>query len=109
MVYDPVTNRFFVSDPGNNRIVVVDAAKEAEIGSIAVPGAYGIDETPDHSVLYAGTQIGDIYAINPVTMQVSRRYLAAQIGPNGFHAYSARVLSNGELALLGDQGGIPGV
>jgi len=109
MVYDSATNRFFVSDPGGNRIEVLNAATEAEIATIPVPGAYGIDEAPDHSVLYAGTQMGDVYAINPATMQVTKRYLTAQIGSSGFQAYSARVLSNGELALLGSQGGIPGV
>lgn len=108
MVYDSVTNRFFVSDPGGNRIEVLNAATEAEIGTIPVPGAFGIDESPDHSVLYAGTLMGDLYAINPATMQVTHRYLAAQIGPNGFHAYSARVLSNGEIALLSSPGGVPG-
>ena len=105
MVYDSVTNRFFVSDPGGNRIEVMDAAAEAEIATIPVPGAYGIDESPDHSVLYAATEIGDVYAINPVTMQVTHRYLATQIGPNGFYASSVRVLANGELALLGYPGG----
>lgn len=109
MIYDSVTNRFLVSDPGGNRIEVLDAAREVEIGTIPVPGAYGIDETPDHSVLYAGTQMGDVYAIDPVGMKVTHRYLAAEIGPNGFHAYSARILANGELALLGSQGGISSV
>jgi len=109
MVYDSVTNRFFVSDPSGNRIEVLDAATETEIGTISIPGAYGIDEAPDHSVLYAGTQMGDVYAINPATMQVTQRYPAAEIGSSGFSAYSVRVLSNGELALLGSQGGITGV
>jgi len=106
MVYDSTTNRFFVSDPGNNRIEVLDAGKEAEIATIPVPGASGIDETPDHSILYAGTQIGDVYAINPLTMQVTQRYPAAQIGPTGFYAYEVRVLANGSLALLGDAQGV---
>ena len=110
MVYDPVTNRFFVSDPNGNRIMVLNATTEAEVATIIVPGAYGIDETPDHSVLYAGTQIGDVYAINPVTMQITHRYAAAQIGSNGFLAYSMRALSSGKLALLGAPGGsIPSV
>ena len=60
MIYHAPTNRYFVSDPGGNRVVVMDAAKEAEIGSIAVPGAYSVDETPDHTLLYIATQVGDI-------------------------------------------------
>jgi len=109
MVYDPPTKRYFVSDPDGNRIVVMDSTTEKEIGFIAVPGAFGIDEAPDHSVIYAGTQIGDLYAVDPVGMTVKRRYQASQVGTNGYHAYSARVLANGKVVLLGGQGGIPGV
>jgi hypothetical protein len=109
MVFDAPTNRFFVSDPNGNQIVVLDATKEAQIATIPVPGAYGIDETPDHSVLYAGTEIGDVYAIDPVAMKVTQRYQAAQIGTSGYAALAVRVLANGDLALLGSAGGIPSV
>lgn len=109
LVFDAPTNRFFVSDPDGNRIVVLDATREAQIATIPVPGAYGIDETPDHSVLYAGTTIGDVYAIDPVAMKVTQRYRASQIGTSGYTALAARVLANGDLALLGSAGGIPSV
>ena len=108
-VFDSNTKRFFVSDPSGNQIVVMDATKQTEIASIPVPGAFGIDETPDGSVLYAGTQVGDVYAIDPVAMTVEKRYIAAQIGPYGYEAYVVRVLASGDLALLGGQGGIPSV
>jgi hypothetical protein len=108
-VFDSNTKRFFVSDPSGNQIVVMDATKQAKIASIPVPGAFGIDETPDGSVLYAGTQVGDVYAIDPVAMTVKKRYLAAQIGPYGYEAYVVRVLASGDLVLLGGQGGIPSV
>lgn len=106
VIYDSNTNRFFLSDPGTNQIMVLDAGTQKEIGTIAVPGAYGMDETPDHSTLYAGTQLGDIYAIDPVAMKVTRRFIASQIGPSGYQAYSVRTLANGKLALLGGQGGL---
>lgn len=109
IVFNSSTNRFFVTDPASNRVFAMDAAKRTLIGSIVVPGAYGIDETPDQTTLYVGTQIGDVYAIDPVSMTVTERYMASQIGPNGFMAYSVRVLADGRLALLGGQGGNPGV
>jgi len=109
IVFNSSTNRFFVTDPASNRVFALDAAKRTLIGSIVVPGAYGIDETPDQTILYVGTQIGDVYAIDPVSMKVTKRYMASQIGPSGFMAYSVRVLADGRLALLGGQGGIPGV
>jgi hypothetical protein len=109
ILYDAPTNRFFVTDMSTNQIMALDAATQTQVGTITVPGAYGIDETPDHTTLYAGTQIGDVYAIDPVGMKVVHRYISSEIGANGYRAYSVRVLASGKLALLGGQGGIPGI
>jgi WD40 repeat protein len=108
-LYDPPTSHFFVTDPFSNQIFVFDSVSETEIGVIAVPGAYGIDETPDHTTIYVGTLTGDVYSIDPVAMKVKARYLASEIGPYGYQALVALVLSDGRLALLGEQGGIPSV
>jgi hypothetical protein len=108
-VFNSATSRFFVTDPYGNEILVFDATSGTKVGSITVPGAYGIDQTPDGSALYVGTLIGDVYTIDPVSMTVTQRYMASQIGPNGFSALVALVLSNGNIALLGSPGGIPSV
>jgi YVTN family beta-propeller protein len=108
-VYNQPTSHFFVTDPFSNSVFVVDSATEKKIATIAVPGAYGIDQTPDQSTLYVGTLIGDVYALNPVTMQVTRRYIASEIGPYGYQALIALVLADGRLALMGEPGGIPSV
>jgi hypothetical protein len=89
--------------------MVLDAGSQTEIGTISVPGAYSIDDTLDHSLLYVGTLIGDVYAVDPVTMTVTRRYTGSQIGPHGYFAFSALVLADGRLALLGEAGGLPSV
>jgi IPT/TIG domain len=109
ILFDPGTKRFFLSDPSLNRVFVIDAQTEQKIAEIPVPGAFAGDETPDHETIYLGTQIGDVYAIDPVSMSIKERYPAIQIGPYGFAAYEARVLADGRLALLGGQGGIPAV
>jgi YVTN family beta-propeller protein len=108
-VYDPSTSRFFVTDPFSNHVFVLDDTTESEIASIGVPGAYGIDEAPDHRSIYVGTVIGDVYVINPVTMAVTQRYMSSQIGPEGFQSWVALALADGRLALLGPPGGIPSV
>ncbi|MBI3476604.1 MAG: hypothetical protein HY010_12800 [Acidobacteria bacterium] len=102
-VYDPPTARFFVTDPSSSHVFVLDDVTESEIASISVPGAYGIDESPDHSALYVGTLIGDVYVINPVSMKITQRYKASQIGSSGFQAWIALVLADGRLTLLGQQ------
>ena len=108
-IYDASTSRIFVTDPGLNRVTVIDATTESEIASITVPGAFSVDDTPDHKTIYVGTIIGDLYTLDPIAMTVTQRYPAAQIGPYGFFAANAQVLSNGDVALLGTPGGIPSV
>jgi hypothetical protein len=109
IIYDAPTRRFFATSTFLNRVDVIDAKTEQVIAEIPVPGAFVGDETPDHSAIYMGTQVGDVYKIDPVSMQVLQRYPAVQIGPNGFPAYEVRVLADGRLVLLGSQGGIPAV
>jgi hypothetical protein len=106
IIYNPITSRFFVTDPTGNHVIVMDTASETEIGTISVPGAYGIDDTPDHTLLYVATLVGDVYTIDPVSMTVTQRYMGSQIGPNGYLPFEALVLANGQVALLGSSGGI---
>jgi len=87
--------------------MVLDAASETEIATISVPGAFSIDDTPDHKTLYVGTLIGDVYTIDPVAMTVAQRYIGSHIGPSGYLAVSALVLADGRLALLGSNNGFP--
>lgn len=108
-VYNSPTSRFFVTDPSYNRVTVLDAVTQTVVANIEVPGAFGIDDTPDHSTLYVGTLLGDVYSIDPVAMKVKTRYIAGEIGPYGFSSISAQVLADGRVALLGAQGGIPNV
>lgn len=109
IIFNPPTSRFFVTDPDSNHIFVFDSVSETEVGVISVPGAFGIGDSPDHTTLYAGTLIGDVYTIDPVGMTVTARYLASQIGPDGFSGSIALGLSNGSVALLGAPGGIPSI
>lgn len=100
IVYNAPTGRFFVADPFSNSINVLNAASETVVGTIHVPGAYGMDDTPDHLTLYVGTLIGDVYTLDPMNLRVTRRYAAAGIGPEGFYAAVVRVMADGRLALL---------
>jgi hypothetical protein len=101
ILYHAATGRYFVTDPSSNQVIVVDAVSEQKIASLSIPGAFAIDVTPDQSLLYVGTAIGDVYSIDPVAMTVTNRYMASQIGPYGFYANTALVLANGQLALAG--------
>jgi hypothetical protein len=107
ITYDPGTKRFFANNYALNRIDVLDATSELQIGSIPIPAPWVSDETPDHSTLYVGTLIGDVYTVDPVAMKVTKRFPSVEIGPAGFSANEVGVLADGRLALLGSTGGIP--
>jgi hypothetical protein len=106
ILYSPITNYFYAADPGSNRVNILDAASETKVGVINVPGAYSLDDTPDHKTIYVGTTVGDLYTIDPVSMSVTNRYVASQIGSSGYSTASAVVLADGRLALLGGSGGV---
>jgi len=103
--YDSAHQRFFVSNTTLNRIDVFDASTESQIGSIFVPEPWGIDVSPDGTKMYAATEFGDVYLLDPGAMQVLLRYASSTIGPQGYIATQVFWLANGELALLGAIGG----
>jgi len=109
IIYDPPRKRFFANNTALNRIDVFDATTELQIAQIPIPGPWISDESPDFSTIYVGTQIGDLYTVDPVAMTVTKRVPSVEIGPTGFQAYEVRVLADGRLVLLGGQGGIPAV
>jgi sugar lactone lactonase YvrE len=108
-VYDTGNRRFYVTNPYMNEIDVFDAVQETEIAEIPVPGAWGIDLSPDGATLYAGTLIGDVYEVNAQTDQVVRHFAASSIGPNGFGTMEVFVLADGRLAIAGGAGGVDGM
>jgi WD40 repeat protein len=108
-VYNPLTNRLFVSDPAGNHVMVLDPNTRTRIATLDVPGAFGMDDTPDHTKIYVGTLTGDVYTIDPVALTLTGRFLASQIGAFGFQGSIALVLSDNRVALLGAAGGIPNV
>jgi hypothetical protein len=105
-VYNSLTNRLFVSDPSGNHVMVMDPVSRTMLAKLNVPGAFGMDDTPDHTKIYVGTLIGDVYTIDPVSMTVTGRFVSSSIGPFGFQAGIALVMSDGRLALLGAAQGI---
>jgi hypothetical protein len=109
IMYDPGTKRFFANNTILNRIDVFDAATEMQIAQIPVPAPWVSDETSDHSTIYVGTLMGDLYKIDPVGLTVVQRIPSVEIGPTGFQAFEVRVLADGRLVLMGSTGGIPAV
>jgi len=99
LVYHAATNRFFATDPYLNHLNVVDAASRTVIATLTIPGAFGLDQAPDGSVLYVGTMIGDLYVVDPVKLTIKQRYPTASISPYGFAANAVYALADGKLLL----------
>jgi hypothetical protein len=108
-VYDAAHRQFFVSNPYLNEIDVFDATQEIQKASISIPTAWGLDISPIDGSLWAGTLLGDLYNIDTNTLTLNKRYTSSSIGPGGFAATTALVLSDGRLALQGAAGGMLGV
>jgi hypothetical protein len=108
IAYDATHRQFFVSNSFLNRIDVFDAVQEVETAQIPVPQPWGLDVSPYNGSLYVGTLGGDVYQINTSNLSIINRYLAASIGPNGYAASTAFVLSDGRLALQGEGNPIDG-
>ena len=99
LVYHAASKRFFSTDPYLNRLNVVDSASRTLIATLTIPGAFGLDQAPDGSVLYVGTMIGDLYLVDPVSLTIERRYPTASISPYGFAANAVYALADGKLLL----------
>jgi hypothetical protein len=99
LVYHAATNRFFATDPYLNHLNVIDAASRTLISTLIIPGAFGLDQAPDGSVLYVGTMIGDLYVVDPVKLTIKQRYPTASISPYGFAANAVYALADGKLVL----------
>jgi len=99
LIYHTATNRFFSTDAYLNQLNVVDAATNTLKATLDIPGAFGIDQAPDGSVIYVGTMAGDIYVVDPVGLTVTKRYPSSGISPYGFVANAVYALANGQLLL----------
>jgi len=98
LIYHAATNQFFSTDAFLNQLNVVDASSLA-LKTIIVPGAFGLDQAPDGSVIYIGTLQGDLYVVDPVHLAVLQRYPSSSISPYGFAANAVYALADGKLLL----------
>ena len=98
-IYHAATQRFFASEPFMDRVYVVDAVKRTLAATLTIPGAFGLDQAPDGSVLYVGTMLGDLYVVDPVNLTILKRYASSTISPYGFSANAVYALADGKLIL----------
>lgn len=99
LVYHAATNRFFSTDAYLNQLNVVDASTHTLKTTLTIPGAFGLDQAPDASVIYVGTMLGDLYVVDPVGLTILKRYPSSTISPYGFQANAVYALANGKLLL----------
>jgi IPT/TIG domain-containing protein len=104
--YDGAHRQFFTSNPFLNEIDVFDATSEAQIATIPMPLAWGLDVAPTGNLLYVATLFGDVYSVDTSKNSIIQRYPSSSIGPQGFSPTQLFVLSDGRLALLGSPGGL---
>jgi len=99
LIYHAASNSFFSTDAYLNQLNVVDAATHALKTTLTIPGAFGLDQAADGSVLYVGTMLGDLYVVDPINLTILKRYPSSTISPYGFEANAVYALANGKLLL----------
>jgi DNA-binding beta-propeller fold protein YncE len=101
LVYDPATQRVFVSDESGARDVVIDARTDRAIGSIALGGEAGntqYDAVSHH--VFVGVQTrNELAEIDPAALKLVRRYPLA--GCSSSH--SVAIDSAAHAAYIGCQ------
>jgi hypothetical protein len=98
-VYHAATQRFFSTEPYLSHLNVVDATSRKLIATLTIPGAFGLDQAPDGSVLYVGTMLGDLYLVDPAHLTIVQRYASSAISQYGFPANAVYALADGKLIL----------
>jgi hypothetical protein len=99
LIYHAATNRFFSTDAYVSRLNVVNASSRTLTATLTIPGAFGLDQAADGSVLYVGTMLGDLYVVDPVTLTILKRYTSSTIGSYGFSANAVYAMADGKLLL----------
>lgn len=98
-IYHAATQRFFSTEPYLNHLYVVDATSRKITATLAIPGAFGLDQAPDGSVLYVSTMLGDLYVVDPVHLTIVQRYTSSTISSYGYPANAVYALADGKLIL----------
>ena len=99
-LFHSATGYFFSSDPYLGHLYVVDSVKQKLVATINIPGAFGIDQAPDGSVIYVGTFGGDIYLVDPVKLTITKRIPSSTISQYGFPANAVFAMADGKLLLM---------
>lgn len=83
MILDSARNQLFVANRGLNRVDVLDAASGKSLASIPVSVPTSVELTPDGSRVWVGTEVEEMDAIDPNTLQIIERLPFAGVSTSG--------------------------
>lgn len=81
VVFDSARQAFYAANRAMNRVEVFSAANPALQATIAAPGASSVDLSADGATLWVGTNLEQILAIDPSTLQLKARYPVTGLSP----------------------------
>ncbi len=81
IVYDAGHQQVFVANRAMNRIEVFSSVTQARIAQIAVPGVSSVDLSQDGATVWAGSLTERIFAVDPVSLQVTATYTIPPLTP----------------------------
>jgi hypothetical protein len=103
IVYDSGRKRLYVANRAMNRVEVFSTIDQARVGQISVPAPTSVDLSADAKTLWVGTEIRQIVAADPATLEVTQRFVISGLTPVPPPAFDQPVdvaaLSSGKLLV----------
>lgn len=103
LVYDPAHQHLFIANRAMNRLEVISTIDQSSVAQIAIAGVTSADLSADGAIVWAGTVVNEIVAVDSASLRVTRRYPLAGISPIPSTIFDRPVevlqLSNGQCFL----------
>jgi hypothetical protein len=81
MAYDSTNKNLFVANRGMNRVEVLPTMNQGGKTRVDAPGASSSDISADGSVVWIGSAVEQIYAIDTKSLRIKARYTAGRFSP----------------------------
>ena len=74
IAYDPVHKQVFLANRAMNRVDVFSSASQTRLSQISIPAATSADLSADGATLWVGTGLDEVFAIDPASLTIKKRY-----------------------------------
>ncbi len=81
ITYDAVNKHVFIANRAMNCVDIFSAMDQTRVAKISIPGASSADLSADGTIVWIGTSLEEIVAIDAASLQVKNRWLMPSLAP----------------------------